>query len=390
MSSIEMSASKKSWQPKDDFWFNVTFIYRTENTDSIVYLTGDFNSWSSSQHRMLACPNGLTVTLRLSTGFYHYKFLVDGVWCHDSDNPYRAGPYGNSVMFVHMDPSLYSLRVQTTPHRDYQRSGSDNYFHTLCPSLPDDIAAYGVLQRLIFVYLPPSYASQPNRRYPVVYANDGQNLFSTPEHCGGPCMGGWGMDASCDHNWNNGMLPEFILVAIPNSDFVIVGNRTKEYCTADYEDTSHDPYIRYLVEVVKKTIDENYRTSTKPCHTVAMGASNGGLCAFVCALNHPEVFGAAVCVSPSFWHVDSKNNTAYNLVKNYPYSQQPRLYIDSGDGLGDNRYVVKMMSDCLCECNWEHRYMLDECASHVPLGLTHVESVWGRRIVNGLAYALAS
>lgn len=381
-----------SWLPKDDFWFDVMFIYHAEkDTHSAVYLSGDFNGWSCSQHRMLACTNGYTVTLSLCTGFYHYKFLVDGVWYHDSDNPHRAGPYGNSVMFVHMDPSLYSLRPQAPPHRDYRRGDSvDNYFHTLSPSLPDDIAAYGVLRRLVFVYLPPSYASQPNRRYPVVYANDGQNLFSTPEHCGGPCMGGWGMDASCDHHWNDGALPEFILVAVPNSDFVIVGNRTREYCPADYRDTSRDPYIRYLVEVVKKTIDDNYRTLTEPCHTVAMGASNGGLCAFVCALNHPDVFGAAVCVSPSFWHVDSKNSTAYNLVKESHCSSRPRLYIDSGDGLGDNRYDVKMMSDCLCDSDWEHRYVLDECASCVPLGLTHVESVWGRRIIHGLAYALAS
>ncbi|XP_064400309.1 uncharacterized protein LOC135346573 [Halichondria panicea] len=379
------------WQPKDDFWFNVTFIYHKETiTHSSVYLTGDFNGWSCSQHLMVACSEGYTVTLSLCTGFYHYKFFSDDAWFHDDHNPHRGGERGNSVMFVHMDPTVYGLRPQSPPHRDYHRPETPrNHFHTLSPSLTADIAAHGILQRLVFVYLPPSYSSDPTRRYPVVYANDGQNLFSTPEHCGGPCMGGWAMDAHCDHHWTQGTLPEFILVAVPNSDFVCIGNRTKEYCTADFQDTSQDPYICYLVEVVKRDIDATYRTLPDPCHTVAMGSSNGGLCAFVCAVNHSQVFGGAVCMSPSFWHVDRDNHAAYSLVQSRP--QPPsRLYIDSGDGLGDNRYDVKMMSDTLTRCGWKHKYLLDECASRMPHGMTHLETAWGARVLDALKYVLDS
>ncbi len=94
-------------------------------------------------------------------------------------------------------------------------------------------------------------------------------------------------------------------------------------------------------------------------------------------------------MSPSFWHVDRGNHTAYSLIQSRP--QPPsRLYIDSGDGLGDNRYDVKMMSDTLSRCGWEHKYLLDECASRMPHGVTHLETVWGTRVLDGLKYILAS
>lgn len=230
--------------------------------------------------------------------------------------PQRWGALGNSVMFVHMDPLVYGLRDQNPPHRDYHRPGSDgSQFRVLCPSLPQDIAASGILQRMVFVYLPPSYHHEPNRRYPVVYANDGQNIFSTPDHRGGPWGGGWYLDAKLDHFWNQGWLPEFILVGIPNSDFVCIGNRTWEYCTSRFHDTSSDPYKRYLVEVVKRKIDDVFRTLPSRENTTLLGSSMGGLCAFTLTLNHPDVFSACICMSPSFWYVDKTNSTAYDLAK---------------------------------------------------------------------------
>lgn len=376
-----------TWSPKDDFWFEVTFVYRTEANHNSVYLTGDFNGWSREQEPMQRCAEGYSTALILSEGFYHYKFLVDGCWQHDSHNAHRGGEHGNSIMFVHMDPNVYGLRSQCPPLRDYHRSMCDKHFQTLLPSLPADLVALGILQRLVFVYLPPSYFTQDSRCYPVVYANDGQNLFSTPEHKGGPFRGGWALDARLDQHWANGRLQEFILVAVPNSDFVCIGNRTREYCTADFLNTSQDPYIRYLIEVVKKEIDVRFRTLPEPANAITLGASCGGLCAFVTAVTHPHVFGGAVCLSPAFWHVDRLNKSAYSLVQSRP-QPSTRLFIDSGDGLGDNRYVVRMMSETLSRYGWEHGYLLDECATRVEHNITHCECVWGERVDQGLAYVL--
>lgn len=421
----------------DEFWFNVSFVLSAQaashsreelGSDSTeIYLAGDFNGWSVSQsYKMEPCPQGFSLTLPLSQGFYHYKFVLVAVpdnnsekegsgegechsdlfakkknWVRDPDNPHVGGEHGNSIMFVHMDPNVYGIRPQNPPHRDYRRPGfNGSEFHVLCPSLPPDIGSSGVLQRLIFVYLPPSYNRDEGRRYPVVYANDGQSLFSTPAHLGGPCKGGYYLDKKLDQFWDQKLLPEFILVGVPNSDFVCIGNREREYCTSHFHDTSQDPYKRYLVEVVKKEVDEHFRTISTARATVIMGSSMGGLCAFTLSLNHSDIFSSCVCISSSFWYVDRNNSTAYDLVRSHAAkntsstttSISPRIYIDSGDSSGDNFYETKEMRETLIECGWmeggEFMYILDKCADKMEDGITHLESVWKERILPALQFAL--
>lgn len=382
---------EKVWRFMDEFWFNVTFIYRQHGAKS-VFLTGDFCGWKTDKHAMTPCEEGFSVTLSLSQGFYGYKFYVDGNWVQDEHNPHRSVNYDNSVMFVHMDPAVYGLREQHPPHRDFQRPGADGrQFQVHCPPLPDDIASRGILQRLIFVYLPPSYFTDPHRKFPVLYANDGQNLFSTPQDRGGPNGGGWYLDAKLDHFWFQGELPEFILVGVPNSDFVCVGNRPREYCPRTYLDTSHDPFTRYLVEVVKKDIDSKYRTLSDRANTFILGASMGGLQSFVTCLNESDIFSGAVCISPAFWYVDSTNTTSYDLIrslkKKYGGIPPCRLYIDTSDCVSDNCHVTKLMHECLLENEWKEeenfKFHLEPAIQGADM---HAEWSWRERVHVGLKF----
>ena len=457
-----------SWLFMDEFWFRVKFIYRDgSHAAKVVHLVGDFCGWKQLETlRMTCCEEGYTVTLPLQEGFYQYKFLVDGEWVQDANNPHRGGCFDNSLMFVHMDPGVYGLRPQHPPHRDYHRAGSDgSHFQVLSPLLPEELASRGILQRLVFVYLPPSYHSSSDRRYPVVYAHDGQNLFSTPELCGGPCRGGWYLDAKLDHYWDQQILPEFILVAVPNSDYVCIGNRAREYCTGSLSDAQGDPFVRYLIDVVKTEIDSKYRTLPDSRNTITLGASMGGLLAFTLAFSHPSVFTCSICMSPSFWYVDQNNMTAYDLVtplesahaktgskvsgaatisntldsilnvssvstlepaaaisptvsyvestldiKNTastfnvsdpvhlgggrvsgPLVPHCRVYIDSGDGEGDNMFETREMQQVLLQNGWaaekDFLYHLDECRERVDFGITHSESVWRDRVLEAFKFA---
>ena len=518
----------------NEFWFQVRFVLNAlcgGPEVSKVYLSGDFNQWKLlDAYQMKTCPEGFSLTLPLSQGYYQYKYVLcvpseetidenkvetkvndaenngadkteqesdkfDGcttsdnsensnqrdsnteqIWIRDPVNPHVGGAHGNSIMFVHMDPGVYGIRPQHTPLRDYRRWESDgSEFHTLCPPLPPQIEALGILQRLLFVYLPPSYSREETRKYPVLYANDGQALFSTPAHAGGPCKGGYYLDEKLDYFWNKKLLPEFILVGVPNSDFVCIGNRNREYCTSVFHDTSNDPYKRYLVEVVKKEIDNKYRTLPDSGNTVIMGSSMGGLCAFALSLNHPDIFSSAVCISSSFWFVDKSNKSAYDLLRSRscnnppnsttPYSNdnacnegcdgmskldiststssdsegfvsastsfsaksnppmdystaltsvspttvsatllpdspassfsppdfRPRIYIDSGDGPGDNFYETKEMRETFLECGWkegkEFMYVLDEYAKKTGDDITHLEVIWKERMLPALKFA---
>lgn len=385
-------AESSCWNFKDDFWYNVTFVYRNKEANEVC-VVGDFNGWNpSSQWRMQRNDEGYCLTVPLSEGYYHYKFLVDDCYVRDEHNPHVGGITGNSIMFVHMDPGVYGIRNQDPPHREYQRPyGDGSQFRVVKPKLPPDVASWGLLERLVFVYLPPSYQTDSSRTYPVLYACDGQNLFSTPAHAGGPAWGGWYLDAKLDHWWNEGEIPEFILVGIPNIDYVCIGNRQREYAPTDFFNLDKEPFVRYLTQVVKPAIDKQFRTRSEAKHTFILGSSLGGLLAFVLPLSCPDVFSAGVSLSPSFWYVDVNGHSAYSVVQQQS-SKNCHLYIDSGDGEGDNKEVVRDMASTLRDCSWregvDFLYNLDQCKDHVPEGVTHSEVAWRERVIRGLKFVL--
>ena len=142
-------AEQAAWETKDDFWFNVTFICRyhqLSNHPVEIYLLGDFNGWKKSDENLMSqCEEGYCVKVLLSEGFYNYKFLVDNEYVRDEANPHIACSFGNSVMFVHMDPGIYRIRTpQVQPHPlRVHHSTCGSFLHTLCPEVPKDIASCG-------------------------------------------------------------------------------------------------------------------------------------------------------------------------------------------------------------------------------------------------------
>ncbi|MBN1913051.1 MAG: glycoside hydrolase family 13, partial [Candidatus Omnitrophica bacterium] len=61
-----------------------------------VYLVGDFNNWTMDENsRMRRQENGWMKTMDLNAGRYRYRFVVDGKWVEDSNNPHKEdNPFG--------------------------------------------------------------------------------------------------------------------------------------------------------------------------------------------------------------------------------------------------------------------------------------------------------
>ena len=55
-------------------------------------------------------------------------------------------------------------------------------------------AVNGTEQRRVYVYLPTMYEAEPDRRFPVLYMFDGQNLFDAATSYAGE----WGVDEALD------------------------------------------------------------------------------------------------------------------------------------------------------------------------------------------------
>jgi predicted alpha/beta superfamily hydrolase len=174
-------------------------------------------------------------------------------------------------------------------------------------------------KRDLIVWLPPSYGSDPSRRYPVLYMHDGQNIIDPSTSFIGA---EWRADEVADSLIRAGSVEEFIIVGINNSP-----DRVPEYSDTPLGRA----YAAFVVETVKPMIDSLYRTKADRNNTAVVGSSMGGLVSFLFAWEHGDVFSKAGCLSPAFL-VDS--NKVLRQLKAYRGAKKDlRIYLDVG-GVG--------------------------------------------------------
>lgn len=151
--------------------------------------------------------------------------------------------------------------------------------------------------RTLAVWVPPGYDRDPDRRFPVLYLHDGQNLFD-PEtaFAGNP----WWANEAAERETRAGRVRPLILVGVANTP-----DRLREYGPRrpggkKGDDRSRE-YGRFLVDEVKPFVEANYQTLPGPDHTGVGGSSMGGLISLHLAKWYPGVFGRCAAMSPSLW-----------------------------------------------------------------------------------------
>ena len=134
-----------------------------------------------------------------------------------------------------------------------------------------------VTGRWVRVYLPRGYDENVDRRYPVVYMSDGENVFVP-----GGTFGCWYADTTADAEIRGGRMRESIIVGVPSA-----ANRQTEYLPHMDTDPDEPPgtvgranyYADYLVHNVRPMVDVGYRTKNDRANTACIGSSSGGLLA---------------------------------------------------------------------------------------------------------------
>jgi len=158
--------------------------------------------------------------------------------------------------------------------------------------------------RMLRVLLPANYLSPHNasRSYPVLYMQDGQNLFdeATAAH------GEWQMDDTIEHLVGAFKIPPMLIVGIDNAG----ENRASEYLpypdpyntgdkyAADAKSVQGKEYARFLLTEVMPFIEKHYRVSHGPLNTGLGGSSYGADAALYTALVYPGIFGHILLESP--------------------------------------------------------------------------------------------
>lgn len=88
----------------------VKFTYRDQYAGA-VFLAGDFNGWNGTATPMQKDNGVWSVVVPLSPGSHEYKFVIDGQWVADPDNPVTVGDFGNSGLEVAADGSLKVMKA---------------------------------------------------------------------------------------------------------------------------------------------------------------------------------------------------------------------------------------------------------------------------------------
>jgi predicted alpha/beta superfamily hydrolase len=229
--------------------------------------------------------------------------------------------------------------------------------------------------RDVLVWLPPGYHAESSRRFPVLYLQDGQNLFN-PETA---FVRGqdWRAHETAAGLIVSGAVEPLILVGIDNTGV----HRVREYTPVRGlrgEGGKAASYLRLLIEEVKPLIDRQYRTLPEATQTGVGGSSLGGLFSLYAGLTRPDAFGKIAAMSPSIWW---GGRDILRRVKRLAGKSGQRIWLDTGtaEGAQPERTVAgaRALRDALCEKGWR----LGEDLQYLEVeGAGHDERSWGARV----------
>ena len=226
-------------------------------------------------------------------------------------------------------------------------------------------------QRDLIVYLPPGYDEQPDRRFPILYLHDGQNLFDGATSFI-PGMD-WHVGQTADQCIYEGRVEPLIIVGMYNTKA-----RIREYTPTRIPKLGGgraDRYAKFLIEEVKPFIEREYRVVPGQENAGIGGSSLGGLVSLYLGLKLPRIFGKIAALSPSVWWNQHVMHRFAEAAEVYPH---PRIWLDIGTREGP-RIVqdVEQFRDVLLQKGW--RLEQDLHYQRVE-GAEHNEAAWAQRV----------
>lgn len=233
--------------------------------------------------------------------------------------------------------------------------------------------------RDLIVYLPPGYDEDTERRYPVLYLQDGQNLFdgATAFVPGQD----WHLGQTAGELIRTREVEPLILVGIYHAGRERVDEYTPTFDARFNMGGKAALYGRLLVEELKPFIDKRYRTLSDAASTGLGGSSLGGLVSLFVGLRHPRVFGRLAIMSPSVWW---GSGVILREVRALDEKPETRVWLDMGTEEGEPALRnVRFLRDALTERGWR----LDEDLSYFEdEGASHTEAAWANRVAPVLKY----
>ncbi|MGA7299397.1 MAG: alpha/beta hydrolase-fold protein [Candidatus Sulfotelmatobacter sp.] len=239
--------------------------------------------------------------------------------------------------------------------------------------------------RFLRVWLPPGYdeAGNGDRHYPVLYLNDGQNLFESSTAFGGV---EWGVDESADRLIREGAVPPMIIVGLDNTG----KDRLREYMP---HRSMHPMMLRvqghrypdFLLKEVMPFVESIYRVATSPENTGLGGSSLGALIALYTAIARQGVIGRLLLESPSLWASNRQVIKESRTVRIWP----EKIFLAAGTAEAGSPERSRTVVDDVRElAAIMRRAVLSESRLRMVIkdGAGHTESAWGERFPEALQF----
>ncbi len=206
-------------------------------------------------------------------GFHYYQLWVDGAAVPDPNSLYFYGAsrWGSGIEIPAHDQEFYALK--NVPHGEVREL---HYFSESNNTM-----------RRCFVYTPPGYDENPEKRYPVLYL----------QHGGGENETGWSSQGHAGLIMDNliaeGKSVPFIIV-MDNGTWAMprpprnreAGERPAQWPPQGWA----DGFMNTLLKDIIPMIDSKYRTLADPGNRAMAGLSMGGMQTRVITLANPDVF----------------------------------------------------------------------------------------------------
>ncbi len=228
------------------------------------------------------------------------------------------------------------------------------------------------------VYIPPTYTVEHDRLFPLLFMQDGQNLFDPDTSF---IKGNyWRMGETADALICAGEIEPLVIVGIYNTG----EHRIHEYTPVEDRRLGGgraDAYGQMLVEELRLFVAHKYRVLISGSSCGVGGSSLGGLVSMYLGLRYPSVFGKLAVMSPSvWWHGRAILKTVAKLRR----KTGQRIWLDIGTKEGQRALPdVRLLKADLEQKGWREGVDLGYMEAE---GAEHSEWAWADRVAPMLKF----
>ncbi|MGB0523608.1 MAG: alpha/beta hydrolase [Flammeovirgaceae bacterium] len=346
--------------------------HNSKNT--AIYVAGNFNGWNPADSAFQLKPVGKGI-FKLKKKFpAHVKGSLEYKYTRGSWETPEADGNGGNVANREVNYLGGKLTLNDTIKGwdiKAPNSSATAQVHVFREAM--DMPQLG-RKRRIWVCLPSDYESS-TARYPVIYMQDGQNLF---DNLVAP-FGEWEadetlLDFESEYNF------KAIIVGIDHGDTLRL-NEYSPYTHPKYGGGEGLQYLDFVVNTLKPVIDAEFRTLPEREYTAIGGSSMGGLISFCAGIEFPEVFGKLFVFSPSFWFNDQVYVDAEKLAE----GPCPKIYILMGAEEGAMMVNGTKKMQAILEKTG--KYTKENLQTAIIQGGKHNERFWQEELPRALKWA---